>query len=208
MTTPPGDRGRDKCGADKRQGEGQCGRPAGWGTPHPGVGRCKLHGGSTASHVEAAQQAQAQVLLEKALWSGLANALPVTDPVSSLERLAGALQQLVDEAGRRVNELSHLAGGEHLTQLRAEVGLLERALVLLRGVLVDMARLGIDNRRLEMDQVVASVVVAAVGAGLDAAGLDSGQRDLFLAAFLPAIGRPDGVLGDDGPVVVVGEVES
>jgi len=37
------------CGARKRQpthpGE-TCRRPAGWGTWHPGVGRCKLHGGA------------------------------------------------------------------------------------------------------------------------------------------------------------------
>lgn len=33
------------CGAKKRKG-GKCGRPAGWGTKHPGVGTCKLHGGN------------------------------------------------------------------------------------------------------------------------------------------------------------------
>jgi hypothetical protein len=34
------------CGAQKRQGVGECARPAGWGTDHVGQGRCKLHGGS------------------------------------------------------------------------------------------------------------------------------------------------------------------
>ncbi len=34
------------CGADKKSG-GTCRRPAGWGTDHPGVGKCKLHGGAT-----------------------------------------------------------------------------------------------------------------------------------------------------------------
>lgn len=33
------------CGARNRNREGNCRRPAGWGTDHPGVGRCKLHGG-------------------------------------------------------------------------------------------------------------------------------------------------------------------
>ena len=32
------------CGAKSRQGT-PCRRPAGWGTDHPGTGRCKLHGG-------------------------------------------------------------------------------------------------------------------------------------------------------------------
>lgn len=34
--------------------DGTCTRPAGWGTDHVGIGRCKLHGGSTPSHVKAA----------------------------------------------------------------------------------------------------------------------------------------------------------
>lgn len=32
-----------------------CTRPAGWGTDHPGVGRCKRHGGSTSTHRKAAE---------------------------------------------------------------------------------------------------------------------------------------------------------
>lgn len=34
------------CGAKTRSG-GPCRHEAGWGTDHPGAGRCKLHGGST-----------------------------------------------------------------------------------------------------------------------------------------------------------------
>lgn len=33
-------------GGKKRQTREPCERPAGWGTPHPGTGKCKLHGGS------------------------------------------------------------------------------------------------------------------------------------------------------------------
>lgn len=39
--------GRAVCGAKKRQTDGMCTQPAGWGTDHPGFGRCKLHGGKT-----------------------------------------------------------------------------------------------------------------------------------------------------------------
>jgi len=35
-----------QCGARTRSGE-PCRQAAGWGTDHPGVGRCKLHGGAT-----------------------------------------------------------------------------------------------------------------------------------------------------------------
>lgn len=49
-----------KCGGQRKKGQGPCERPAGWGTPHPGVGRCKLHGGSTPTHVVAGQAALAE----------------------------------------------------------------------------------------------------------------------------------------------------
>jgi hypothetical protein len=61
MTTMGDDSGRDRlprCGADT--GHGSCKQPAGWGTEHVGIGRCKLHGGSTPSHVVAARQVQAR----------------------------------------------------------------------------------------------------------------------------------------------------
>ncbi len=37
----------DDCNARKTDGTGYCAQPAGWGTDHTGVGRCKYHGGST-----------------------------------------------------------------------------------------------------------------------------------------------------------------
>ena len=36
----------DHCGAKTKAG-GNCQRPAGWGTTHPGAGNCKLHGGAS-----------------------------------------------------------------------------------------------------------------------------------------------------------------
>lgn len=37
----------DNCNARRTDGSGYCGQPAGWGTDHTGVGRCKFHGGNT-----------------------------------------------------------------------------------------------------------------------------------------------------------------
>lgn len=46
------------CGAHRRQGPAgaRCTRPAGWGTPHVGIGHCKFHGGNTSSHIVAAER--------------------------------------------------------------------------------------------------------------------------------------------------------
>src|SRR6056297_3141188 len=35
------------CGAKTKKDGSPCQKPAGWGTDHPGVGKCKLHGGAT-----------------------------------------------------------------------------------------------------------------------------------------------------------------
>lgn len=61
-----------RCGAKKRSGE-TCGQAAGWGTPTPGVGRCKLHGGCTPGQ---------QVGARKQLARGAVIAFGLTDDTS------------------------------------------------------------------------------------------------------------------------------
>ncbi len=75
------------CGARRRQGEGLCRRPAGWGTDHVGVGHCKLHGGSTKSHRTKA----ATAILENKVKGALERrgVEPVCDPIAQLSMLAG-----------------------------------------------------------------------------------------------------------------------
>jgi hypothetical protein len=50
------------CGAKKRGG-GHCRMAAGWGTNHPGIGVCKLHGGIVPQHVKAAAKQELRHLL-------------------------------------------------------------------------------------------------------------------------------------------------
>lgn len=138
------DRDKNLCGGPLRHRDGTCTRPAGWGTPHPGIGRCKLHGGSTPSHVAAAQRQQADGVVRRLLLDP--SSQPVTDPVLSLQKLAGGLEGMVAELGARVNQLSALSPEGNASQLRAEVLLLERLIGHLRGLLVDMARLGLEDR--------------------------------------------------------------
>jgi hypothetical protein len=51
-----------QCGGKKRGG-GRCTLAAGWGTVHPGTGKCKLHGGSAPNHVKAAAKSELRKLL-------------------------------------------------------------------------------------------------------------------------------------------------
>lgn len=81
MTDAKSTEGHDSCGAQKRDGSGDaCRRPAGWGTDHPGVGACKLHGGSTPTVRRGAALVQAARDVEA--WGGR---LDVSPPEALLE---------------------------------------------------------------------------------------------------------------------------
>jgi P27 family predicted phage terminase small subunit len=168
MTVPdPGPIHDGKCGGKKKQGEGTCGRPAGWGTPHPGTGRCKLHGGCAPSSRVAALNAQAEQLM----WRY--DAPPVTNPLEALTRLAGRAAAWEEEIGRRVNELRSLRyegiGGE---QLRAEIAVMERAMDRLGRLLVDIAKLNIEERLAGVRKQTADMLERALDKALTASGLD------------------------------------
>ena len=89
---PSGDDSR-YCGGKKRQGDGYCTRPAGWGTDHVGVGRCKLHGGSTASHTTQAKRVLAEQAI-KALGVKPREVAPDVALLEELQRSAGYVDLL------------------------------------------------------------------------------------------------------------------
>jgi hypothetical protein len=166
-----------KCGGKKHQGDGVCALPAGWGTDHAGHGRCKLHGGATPTHQQAAIASQATAQLVRL------NLPPVDDPLSALASVTAEVLAWKDQIAAKVNDLTSLRysteGGE---QLRAEVALWERALDRCERFLTAMARLNIDERLAAIAEAQAQVIMDAIRIGLEAAGVDAGQRKVALAA--------------------------
>lgn len=73
------------CGARKKQGPGLCARPAGWGTDHPGEGRCKLHGGATP-----VKHGRYSALRREALRDLIEKHEADPDPLNVLPELAAA----------------------------------------------------------------------------------------------------------------------
>ena len=160
-----------KCGGTNRQGE-PCGNAAGKGTDHPGAGNCKNHGGSPPAGRVHALNEQARRLLYKH------DAPPVADPLEALQRLAGRALALEETIGELVNSLRSVryeteAGGE---QLRAEVAVLERAMDRCGRLLVDIAKLNIEERLAKVTEIQAKKAMDALTAALRDMGLSSEQQ--------------------------------
>ncbi|VXC49749.1 hypothetical protein [Nocardioides sp. AX2bis] len=152
------------CGGKKRQGEGLCTRPAGWGTQHPGLGRCKLHGGSTQTHLVAAQQEQAREVYGQ-IWK--TDAEPVVDAVGALQRLAGRLEHAADALGSRL-DVEDLDGPTGLAW--------SRVLRELRQALEGMERLNLGQKAVEVEAGRVRLVAAAVGRVFEVLDLAPEQR--------------------------------
>jgi hypothetical protein len=105
-----------KCNAKRRSqsskatGKRLCRLDSGYGTSHPGVGRCKYHGGSTPGHVLNAQK----LMLEKAVQTyGLpvVGITPEEALLGELERTAGAVRWIGDRIAQMEPEA--LVWGRH-----------------------------------------------------------------------------------------------
>lgn len=173
MTSEPGEGCHDPshCGGRKRQGEGTCTRPAGWGTDHPGIGHCKLHGGSTGTHTTQAVRRRAEAEARAVLAE--LGVPAVDDPLAALLKLAGQVLAWQEATATLVNGLEEVRyeGVSGAEQLRAEVALYERAMDRAVAVLAAIARLNIEERLARVTERQADAVIDAIDTALAAAGV-------------------------------------
>jgi hypothetical protein len=170
---------RPLCGATTRRG-GQCQRPAGEGTDHLGFGTCRLHGGSTITHRQAAvaEMARAHVaslaqpvpvdayeLVEHALGWTHATILWLNTKIVELQEqdamgpvVSTLTRPLVlgkrgESATKTVTEVREAAPDLHIW-IRTRDQALDRA-VRYAKVLADM---GVDERRVRVQEAQADRV--------------------------------------------------
>jgi hypothetical protein len=191
MTVTPMHRGRWcdqherwECVCPRKAGRGPC-----HGSPVTGSDRCRMHLGDKAQSVIAEERLQQQA--EKLLYQR--DATPVTDPLSALQKLAGRAAAWEDIIGEKVNEMRSIRysteeGGE---QLRAEIAVMERAMDRLGRLLVDIAKLnieerlaGIKRRTADMLELALTQALQKSGVGLEqqAAARDEFKRHLRIVA--------------------------
>lgn len=193
MTNDPMATPRPRCTARSKQTGEQCKQ-----RPTKGATVCRFHGGAAPQTKAAAEQrtqeAAAEATISK-LWPGLAQASPVKDPVDQMERLAGALASMLDQVGEKVSGLEHLTAGTGLTQLRGELVLLDKVAGHLRQLLADMARLGIAERQVRLEEDQAAIITGAFRAAIAVVSLLPADRDLVVRTFLEQLGTPAAIEG-------------
>jgi hypothetical protein len=155
---------KQKCGAKARSGN-PCGRPAGWGTPHPGVGRCKMHGGSTPTGIKSAQNQMAATAVKT-------YGLPVEiDPhealLEELHRTAGHVAWLRTKIAALEDGELHgpVGGGEH-SHAREEphvwVRLYQEERVHLTRIAKVCVEVGIEERRVRLAERMGELFAGAL----------------------------------------------
>ena len=171
------------CGAAKRQGAGTCGQPAGWGTVHPGFGRCKLHGGGSPAGVKAAAAAEGKYLL-----GVLAPARePVDDPSRELRRVGAIVLTWMEACADAISDLKNFRflDAKGAEQLRSEIPMFERSMDRAAALLATLAKLGLDEREVAVSEAKAQMLLRALEAGLAENGITGPQA----AAVKQATGR-------------------
>lgn len=161
------------CGGRTRPGY-FCKRPKGWGTGHPGIGSCKKHGGKTPTQETHGALVKAQQLADRLAipvrihpYVALANALAIEwgfvehfrqqvialDPSMEYVRPTSRLRRPLNEGKEGEDPMIEV---EEITEAPADVNIAIRQL----GVWLDrstklskdIASLGIDDRKLKLDE--------------------------------------------------------
>ena len=151
--------------------------------------RCYHHLGKSFALVKADRDAAA---LAGRLLASKGNPQPVENPLEQLALLAGELIAFKDATSALVGDLKELRyKGKSGEQLRAELGLYERAQDRCGRMLVDIARLNIDSRLAAISEAQAQqleVILIATLATFGISGRDSEVRQVVAQqlAALPA----------------------
>jgi hypothetical protein len=137
---------------------------------------CHAHGGRAAQVKAKARENVIDARIERLLYRHQAE--PCGDPLEALQRLAGRALALEQAIGKMVNDLESIRyeDAKGAEQLRSEVAVLERAMDRCGHLLVDIAKLNIDERLVRVTEKQAAMAEKALLATLGEMGMDAEQQ--------------------------------
>lgn len=165
----------DRCTARSKTSGEQCKKPA-----IPGGKTCRIHGSATSN---ARRKAAGRVLeqqVREAYDRYQPSAQPVSDPFTALLKVAGEITGLKDFLGEQVSEMRAdlwRYEGEHAEQLNALVAMYERLLTQTARVLVDISKLGLEERLVRLREEQARALMTVFEAVLGELDLSLEQRE-------------------------------
>lgn len=142
----------------------------------------------------------AESLVNRLKLSDLTNFQPVDNVYEELYILAGQIVKWKDILADRVSQLEYLGYGTEHTgeQVRADVQLFQSALTEARNILVSIAKLDVEEKRIRVAEAQAMLVAEALGRVLDSLGLD--DRSILRARS--AVANQLRVINADEPKVL------
>lgn len=147
-----------------------------------GSSRCRMHGGSSGQARRAASRrvAEAKAVKSAARWATDDDWRDL-NPVDALLKIAAkviafqeAIEAMLAELPEGEWRRDHRAG----EQLHALVALFERALDRCAKVLVEVNKLGLEEKRIQIERSKAILIIQAIKNTLDKLGLTPEQRKL------------------------------
>jgi hypothetical protein len=137
---------------------------------------CSAHGAQAPQVKAKAAEAVIEARLERLMYRHQAE--PFGDPIEALQRLIGRAMSWEAAIGDRVNELTAIRfTDEHgAEQIRAEVAVLERAMDRCGKLLVDIAKLNLEERLARVTELQAQMAMDALSAAMREIGLTPEQQ--------------------------------
>jgi len=172
------------CEGTNRQGE-PCGNTAGFRTKHPGWGNCAFHGGCTPGGEAHAARLQAQA------EAGRLGAEVPIDPADALTlavRLVGGEVEFLRRKLREVESENEAGAGAP-----AVAGAFAAAVDRLARIGKLASDAGIEERRLELDEVLLDRLAGALRAALSEVELTDDQREQLGASMRHHLATLDGI---------------
>jgi hypothetical protein len=192
--------GGAKCGANKRGG-GTCQKAAGWGTEHPGIGRCKFHLGNAPNHVKAAASEELRTLLGKPV-----DVHPLDAIIMCIKIRAGEVQWLslkMEELNEKDWVEDTIAGKQFHLYAR-EYRAAQDALVRYSQIAIS---LGIAERAVKLAETHAESIARLLNGIKTELGLSSAQLERWPVVVRRNLMLLDGIPPEQLPALPPADVE-